>query len=296
MAASGENIYGNFEVILKHESGPKPVKVCRPEGLGCENVNDYQEENIYANKDVGDDVYVVPGNDGGGLSNGEEYEPLDPSVKTEMPKTSGQGITSDVKGDLTQPTHRSVAGGIHFSDANSNTANFAVADRKGIRTQHQLLTNDSIEMAEFTRVAMQKGKQRKDDAVIRGLSGAQRWLFVIGCAGALIAIAAVILVLLFGFRKIDLAEEPCKCEASIQELRNQVAILKQDMRNLQDQVNGYKLQSSVSFLTPPSTTAPLFSTTFVMSSMTSSTVENATATQVTESPHSILAVNQTVIG
>jgi len=248
MSEYEENIYGNQEIVRQHAGGSKPIKVCRPEGLGQESPADVGEEFLYANKAAMDGRPNVPSivrNDRRPrVQQDSMYEVFDSNEGRDVPKQriSGKPANYNYKDATNDP---------------NNGTNAKVSDK-------------SIELKDMTfdyNVALEKASSTPTTTHGKGKEyTTNRWPVFLGGIAVLLSLIAIGLALLFGFRIIKTTNE-CECRsADLDLLRNQVKRLQEDF----DQLKSKNVASSSRTISYIPSSLVLFST--VASAKAESTV------------------------
>lgn len=241
MATFEEDLYGNIDIIRQHESGSKPIKVCRPEGLGQEDNQEYHEDETYMNKDFNAGFYLMPSaaarhnNHESKIEQDQKYESL--SV------VANQGLQQ-------QPTIRNLTDVRLDPEVNSNPK-LLVNEKATEECQQSYkgrkhLEEESIELKVLSKgVAPGRpdvnGLQTQDESVS---SKVPNVAIALGVIAIIIALAALVIVLLNGYKKINFADEKCECESLIRKFHDQLILLQRKMNRLQSEIYKNKSESS----------------------------------------------------
>ena len=270
MSEMEESIYGNQEIIRQHERGSKPIKVCRPAGLGRESVEDFQEENIYENKDAdAGELYLTPTDTAAILTtfpqSEERYEPLNvnkgaENAKSKVSYPSPQGYA--FKHDDSK--HGPAVFKEKAIDQMPKGRNSREADTSQKNEKKKYLQGENVELQELTAgVAMYTPSGIEEKRENMQITKVHRCSLFLGIFGILLALAALVLAVLFGFQIIKVSEA-CECQKSIDEMKTEMNKMEKSITDLEKEVSRLKPQKITSSMAP----SPIFTTHLPMTSLT----------------------------
>ena len=232
MAEYEESIYGNQEIIRKHEGGSRPTKVIRPDGLGQESPVNFQEGGVYANcQTVQGKLYPV-------LKKGEE---------TSRPMIDDHYEVFD-----------------HQNKGTSRTSGFANRNQKKVYEENvdkvsrskQIRQTDrepTIETIELQEKEPQDSVNVIPPEIIEKRKSKEVSSSCLAAIAIFLSLVAFTVALLFGFKVIEGADK-CDCQEVRIGLQAQIDYLKQEVHGLR--MNFSQLSSkSVSYMPSTSSTA-----------------------------------------
>lgn len=239
MAEYEENIYGNQEIIRRHEGGSRPTKVIRPDGLGQESPVNFQEGFVYMNCEatqVGQ--YPV-------LKKGEEksYPATDDHYEVFESQNKGASRTSGFPN-----ANRNQMKSYEENISKGSTSVEVRPDKQS--TTKAYVQHESIELQEKNsqdpvNMAPPKGNEKREN---KGVSS-----YCLAAIAIVLSLLACTVALLFGFNVIKGADK-CDCPKVSIGLQTQIDNLKQEIYRLR--MNVSQLSSrSVDYMPSISSTA-----------------------------------------
>ena len=274
MAEHAENIYGNQEIIRKHAGDPKPTKVCRPEGLGQESIEHYEEE-VYVNREVLNESHVKPVTKTRHVRHGnyevlngqQEAKAVSYHASQESPPLY-EGFNEERSATNTSPNRTKWEDG---SDTNVLKNRGPHTRERGVRTQGQ----ETFELQEVKSGVVSSLttpiSQETNEKVL--IKKASRYPFFLGAIAIVLALIALAMALLFGLRLIKV-DDGCSCQRDDTVLQAQVDRLQKEINDLRKDLYLRKSEIANSSILP--TAPPLGSSLTPTASLRSSSVTPTT--------------------